>query len=161
MQNNLFNQTLLKKYAKKFKLTHKQKEIIGEYIGKIENREFKAETKNYINFYEYILKEMLGYSTENIGFDEKVDDGVGRSEFVLKEGNNKFMVVELKGQDTNLDKKQIRKSDTRTPVDQAFGYAIHTGSVEWILLSNYDEFRLYNYHAVSYTHLTLPTTERV
>ena len=24
--------------------------------------------------------------------------------------------------------------------------AIHTGDVEWILLSNYNEFRLYNHH---------------
>lgn len=146
MKNTLFNQTLLKKYAKKFKPTYKQKETIREYIKMVEDGEFKAETKNYINFYDIILKEILGYERENVSFDEKVDDGIGRSEFVLKSGNNKFMVVELKGQDTDLDKKQTRKTDTRTPVDQAFGYAIHTGDVEWILLSNYDEFRLYNYH---------------
>jgi len=91
-------------------------------MKKVQNNEFKAETKNYINFYEYILKEMLGYSTKNIGFDEKVDDGIGKSEFVLKSNDRKFMVVELKGQDTDLDKKQTRKTDTRTPVDQAFGY---------------------------------------
>ena len=28
----------------------------------------------------------------------KMDDGVGRSEFVLKSGDKRFMVVELKGQ---------------------------------------------------------------
>lgn len=71
---------------------------------------------------------------------------MGRSEFVLKSGQNKFMVVELKGQATDLDKKQPRQSDTRTPVDQAFGLAIHTGDVEWVMLPNYDEFRPYNYH---------------
>ena len=51
MKNDLFNQTLLKKYSKKFKPTHKQKEAIREYIKKVENRDFKAETKNYINVY--------------------------------------------------------------------------------------------------------------
>lgn len=61
MQNNLFNQTLLKKYAKKFKPAHKQKEIIREYIENVQNGDFKAETKNYINFYDIILKEILGY----------------------------------------------------------------------------------------------------
>jgi hypothetical protein len=44
---------------------------------------------------------------------------------------------------------QNRVNDKRTPVEQAFGYAQHSskksGLVEWILVSNYKEFRLYNY----------------
>jgi hypothetical protein len=56
------------------------------------------------------------------------------------------MVVELKDQKTDLDKPQNRVNDKRTPVDQAFDYAQHTGDIEWILVSNYDEFRLYNWH---------------
>ena len=52
----------------------------------------------------------------------KMDDGVGRSEFVLKSGDKRFMVVELKGQGVNLDKKQTHRNDTRSPMDQAFGY---------------------------------------
>jgi hypothetical protein len=146
MKNDLFNETLLKKYSAKFKLTHKQKENVREYVEMIEKEKFKGETQNYLNFYDMILKDILGYERANVNFDQKVDDGAGRSEFVLKSGNKKFMVVELKGQGTDLDKKQSRQTDTRTPVDQAFGYAIHTGDVEWILLSNYNEFRLYNYH---------------
>lgn len=98
MQNDLFNQTLLKKYVNKFKPTYKQKETIMEYIKKIEKGEFKAETKNYINFYDIILKEVLEYERDNVSFDEKVDDGTGRSEFVLKSGDKKFMAVELKSQ---------------------------------------------------------------
>ena len=123
-----------------------KKRHVREYVEMIEKGEFKGETQNYLNFYDMILKDILGYERANVNFDQKVDDGAGRSEFVLKSGNKKFMVVELKGQGTDLDKKQSRQSDTRTPVDQAFGYAIHTGDVEWILLSNYNEFRLYNYH---------------
>ena len=61
-----------------------------------------------------------------------MNDGVGRSEFVLKSGAKRFMVVELKGQGVDLDKKQTHRNYTRSPVDQAFGYAIHTGGVEWI-----------------------------
>lgn len=146
MKNDLFNETLLKKYSDNFTLSHNQKEAVREYVEMIEMDQFKGETHNYLNFYDMILKDILGYERTNVNFDQKVDDGAGRSEFVLKSGNKKFMVVELKGQGTDLDKKQTRKSDTRTPVDQAFGYAIHTGDVEWILLSNYKEFRLYNYH---------------
>lgn len=40
MIDDLFNQTLLKKYAEKFKPTYKQKETIREYIEKVQNGEF-------------------------------------------------------------------------------------------------------------------------
>ncbi len=56
------------------------------------------------------------------------------------------MVVELKGSEADLDKPQNRANDKRTPVDQAFDYAQHTGDIDWILVSNYNEFRLYNWH---------------
>jgi hypothetical protein len=59
------------------------------------------------------------------------------------------MVIELKGQNADLDKPQNRANDKRSPVEQAFGYAQHSskksGLVQWILVSNYKEFRLYNY----------------
>ncbi|PKL66160.1 MAG: hypothetical protein CVV28_12250 [Methanobacteriales archaeon HGW-Methanobacteriales-1] len=54
------------------------------------------------------------------------------------------MVVELKGSDFDLDKPQNRANDKRTPVDQVFDYAQHMGDIDWILVSNYNEFRLYN-----------------
>ena len=41
---------------------------------------------------------------------------------------------------------KIGVNDKRTPVDQAFDYAQHTGDIDWILVSNYNEFRLYNWH---------------
>ena len=56
------------------------------------------------------------------------------------------MVIELKGQGIDLDKRQSGRSDNKNPVEQAFGYAINTGDVDWIMVSNYEEFRLYNYY---------------
>jgi len=54
--------------------------------------------------------------------------------------------VELKGQNADLDKPQNRANDKHSPVEQAFGYAQHSskksGLVQWILVSNYKEFRL-------------------
>ena len=38
--------------------------------------------------------------------DEKEEEGRGKSEFILKSGDKKFMVVELKDQKTDLDKPQ-------------------------------------------------------
>jgi tRNA1(Val) A37 N6-methylase TrmN6 len=109
--------------------------------------QFEAETKNYIYFYEVWLKDILGYDLdENVLVDEKEEHGRGKSEFILKSGDKKFMVVELKDQKTDLDKPQNRFNDKRTPVDQAFDYAQHTGDIDWILVSNYNEFRLYNWH---------------
>ena len=121
--------------------------LLVKHIEKLEEGQFEAETKNYIYFYEVWLKDILGYDLEdNILFDEKEGEGRGKSEFILKSGDKKFMVVELKDQKTDLDKPQNRVNDKRTPVDQAFDYAQHTGDIDWILVSNYNEFRLYNWH---------------
>jgi type I restriction-modification system DNA methylase subunit len=147
MKNDLFNQTLMRKYSKNFKLTPSKHGLILKHIEKLEEGQFEAETKNYIYFYEIWLKGILGYNLdENILIDEKEEEGRGKSEFILKSGDKKFMVVELKDQKTDLDKPQNRANDKRTPVDQAFDYAQHTGDIDWILVSNYKEFRLYNWH---------------
>jgi type I restriction-modification system DNA methylase subunit len=137
----------MRKYSKDFKLTPSKHDLIVKHVTKLEESQFKAETKNYIYFYEVWLKGILGYDLdENVLFDEKEDQGRGKSEFILKSGDKKFMVVELKDQKTDLDKPQNRANDKRTPVDQAFDYAQHTGDIDWILVSNYNEFRLYNWH---------------
>ncbi len=146
MKNDLFNQTLLKKYSKNFKLTPSKHDLIKDYLSKLDSGVFKSETKNYLRFYDIILKGLLEYPSENVLFDEKEDTGTGKSEFVLQSDDKKFMIIELKGQGIDLDKKQSSRSDNKSPVEQAFGYAINTGDVEWIMVSNYDEFRLYNYH---------------
>jgi hypothetical protein len=146
MKNDLFNQTLLKKYGKNFKLTPSKHDLIKDYLSKLDSGVFKSETKNYLRFYDIVLKGLLEYPGDNVLFDEKEDTGTGKSEFVLQSDDKKFMIIELKGQGIDLDKKQSSRSDTKSPVEQAFGYAINTGDVEWIMVSNYDEFRLYNYH---------------
>lgn len=146
MKNDLFNQSMLKKYGKNFKLNLKKHDLIKEYQSKLESGKFKSETKNYLYFYDVILKGILGYTGEDVLFDEKQDQGTGKSEFVLQADDKKFMIIELKGQGIDLDKKQKGRGDNKSPVEQAFGYAIHTGDVDWIMVSNYDEFRLYNYH---------------
>src|ERR1035438_10005461 len=147
MKNDLFNQTLLRKYSKNFKLTPSKHDLIIKHIEKLEEGQFEAETKNYIYFYEVWLKGILGYDLDdNVLVEEKEEQGRGKSEFILKSGDKKFMVVELKDQKTDLDKPQNRVNDKRTPVDHAFDYAQHTGDIDWILVSNYNEFRLYNWY---------------
>lgn len=146
MKNDLLNTKLLEKYQDKFTLNVKKHDLLKEYIEKVEKEEFKDEVANYINFYEYILRGVLGYKTDDLDYEGKVDDTSQRVEFALKFEDKKFMVIELKGQGTDLDNPQKGRKDSRSPVDQAFGYAIHIGSAEWIMVSDYEEFRLYNYH---------------
>jgi hypothetical protein len=147
MKNDLFNQSLLKKYSSEFKLSPSKYDLIKDHLRKLEEGQFKSETKNYLYFYDIILHQLLGYDREeNILFDEKEEEWKGKSEFVLRSPEGKFIVVELKDQTTDLDKSQSRKNDKRTPVDQAFDYAQHTGDIEWIMVSNFDEFRLHNWH---------------
>ena len=149
MENNLFNLSSIQKYLKNFELSPEKKLKLDEYINRVNNGEFKGETKGYPAFLK-LLENILGYEEDkHILFDDNVDIGKDRVEFALKDENGKFMVIELKGQDVNLDKPQNRANDKRTPVDQAFGYAQKSskdsGIIDWILVSNYKEFRLYNY----------------
>jgi len=157
--NNLFNQPLMNKYLRKYKkelsLSHSRKEAVLKWIKKLEKWELKDEVANYGNFSRIILEDILGYDyEENIVENVKEDYGMGLSEFAIKKVNKKFIVIELKGSDTDLDKPQSRKNDKRTPVDQAFDYAKRSGDIDWIFVSNYDEFRLYNWHKKEHQYIS-------
>lgn len=151
MKNNLFNKSQMKKYAdnKAFHLTVQKHDFLKTHVEKIKNGDFKSEKSSYLYFYDF-LKEILGYDREeNILFEDKEAIGRGKVEFVLKSTDkHKFMVIELKDQTADLDKPQNRVNDKRSPVDQAFSYAQHSdinNPIDWIMVSNFKEFRLYNY----------------
>ena len=147
MENTLFNQHRMDKYAKdksfKFNLSHH--DLIREHIEKLEKGELKAEKSNYLYFFDVFLRDILGYDRkENVLFEAPMDKGPKRSEFILTEGDKKFMIVELKGQNVDLDKPQ-NGHNNQTPVEQAREYSLKTKSANWIMVSNYDEFRLYHW----------------
>ncbi len=55
-------------------------------------------------------------------------------------------VIELKDGKTNLDERQNRHNDTRTPIEQAFSYQHKIGkSCKWVIVSNFIEIRLYHH----------------
>lgn len=147
MENTLFNQHRMNKYANdnSFKLSLTKHDLIKEHIEKLEKGDLKGETSNYLYFFDVFLRDIFGYNrAENVLFDESVDKGAKRSEFVLKNGDEKFMIVELKGQNVDLDKPQKGHHD-QTPIEQAREYSLKTKSANWIMVSNYDEFRLYHW----------------
>jgi hypothetical protein len=123
MKNNLFNESTIKKYSNKFVLTPEKRSKLERYIERVHNNEFKGETKGYPAFLKF-LEDILDYEEDkHISFDDNVDIGSDRVEFALKDTDGKFMVIELKGQNADLDKPQNRANDKRSPVEQAFGYA--------------------------------------
>ncbi len=55
-------------------------------------------------------------------------------------------MIELKDANTNLDERQNRHNDNRTPVEQAFGYQHKIGKdCKWVIVSNFNEIRLYHH----------------
>jgi hypothetical protein len=122
-----------------------KQDLIEKHVKKLEMGLLKSETSNYLYFFDVFLRDILEYNREeNVLFDETVDKGAKRSEFVLKKGDEKFMIVELKGQNVDLDKPQ-KGHNNQTPVEQAREYSLKTKSANWIMVSNYDEFRLYHW----------------
>jgi hypothetical protein len=103
----------MKKYAKDkaFQLTMEKHDFLKAHAEKVEQGDFKSERSSYLYFYDF-LRKVLGYKREeNILFEDKEAIGRGKVEFVLKSDDNKFMVIELKDQTTDLDKAQSRAND--------------------------------------------------
>lgn len=143
--NNLFNKQLFEKYLDEVEITEEQIDYLHLWKNKLDDGELIAETSNYHYFEKVFLNSLLGYdSFTDVLADDKEETGSGKSEFKLKRNNKVFMIIELKGSNVNLDKTRNNKKET--PVDQVFRYAKKNNAVPWLLVSNYNEFRLYNYH---------------
>ncbi len=114
----------------------------------------KKEEQLQADFLNDIFGKVLGYAYER-GLDEinlekefksKTDgtkpDGV--LGYLTTENKDIRVVIELKDAYTNLDHKQNRKNDNRTPVEQAFSYVSKSGGkCKWVIVSNFVEIRLY------------------
>jgi hypothetical protein len=55
------------------------------------------------------------------------------------------VVVEVKPPGARLDARQASRRDRLSPVDQGFLYAKEFEDVRWVIVTNFDEFRLYNH----------------
>lgn len=81
MENTLFNQHRLDKFAKDkdFKLNISKHDLIQKHVEKLKKKELKAETSNYLYFFDVFLRDILGYEREeNVLFDEAVDKAKNR-----------------------------------------------------------------------------------
>lgn len=113
----------------------------------------KNEEQLQTDFLNDIFGDILGYTYKrgeaetNLEKEEKTElDGQkpdGILGFFNEKGKDVRVVIELKDQKTDLDKKQNRATDKRSPVEQAFGYVSKYQGVEWVIVSNFKEIRLY------------------
>ena len=162
--NNLFNQKILAKKAEeevdlsKHNLFERRK-ALDKWINNLENgvldnsKEEEFQGEFLYDIFTTILRAVnksdgqkewnLERETKTKMDGQKADGVLG---FFDVDGKKDVRaVIELKGAKVSLDVRQKRVGDTRTPVEQAFGYAPKYGSsCKWVIVSNYKEIRLYS-----------------
>ena len=113
-------------------------------------------------FIRDVFEEALGYQGRKSGKDEWTVQSENRTDVdatrpdgilgFLRDGDDRSVrvVIEFKGLGADLDERQNRKHGKRTPVDQAFSYAHKFDDVRWVIVSNYQELRLYHKSSSKY-----------
>ena len=66
LKNNLFNENSIKKYSNNFILTPQKRIKLKRYIERVQNNEFKGETKGYLAFLKF-LEDILNYEEDKQG----------------------------------------------------------------------------------------------
>ena len=130
--------------------------VVGRWKNEIDTKSIytKKEEQLQSDFLNDIFGKVLGYAYErglaelNLEkeYKSKTDgtkpDGV--LGYLTAENKDIRVVIELKDAYTNLDHKQNRKNDNRTPVEQAFSYVSKCGGkCKWVIVSNFVEIRFY------------------
>lgn len=170
--NNLFNIKILEKNVKKEvdlskNNLKKRREFLNKWINLLDNgildkakeEEFQGE------FIDDIFSKVLNAVNKSDGKDKwnvqretktKVDGQKADGVIGFFDINNEDIraVIELKSPQTHLDSKQRRSGDSRTSVEQAFGYAPKYGkNCSWVIVSNYKEIRLYRSNDMTEYHI--------
>ena len=161
--NNLFNQKILAKKAEeevdvsRHNLSDRRK-ALDKWINNLENgvldnsKEEEFQGEFLYDIFTTVLRAVnksdgekewnLERETKTKMDGQKADGVLGFFDVNGKEDVR--AVIELKGAKVSLDVRQKRVGDTRSPVEQAFGYAPKYGSsCQWVIVSNYKEIRLY------------------
>lgn len=147
LENNIFDEKLMKTFIEKYqtslKINNPETEPIIFWSDKLDKDELTKERENYFIFAEVILKDLLGYDLkEDIKFEQSPTDISRPVEFTLQQNKKDYAVMELKGTGTkDLNKRYNRQE---SPIDQATVYASAKEETKWAIVSNYDEFRLFD-----------------
>lgn len=148
---SLFHPKVIEKHLKTVK-EPPQKHILtmSKWAENLAKGVYDSETQNDSEFIQRILIDLLGYtgsgSGDNWSLTKNLPLGKGNVDVAL--GNFSLTQVsitapfELKGASTkNLD--SIMPGRNKTPIQQAWEYAMDAKGAKWVLVSNYREIRLY------------------
>ena len=159
--NKIFKESFIEHKLESFEIS--KEELLGKraklqnFIDFIKSEKIKEfnEEQLQASFASEVFGETLGYKntyndTWEYELEKKTDVDGKKVDIVLgkfsSDSSKVMAVVELKDfKYRDLDKKQNRVGDKRTPVEQGFGYAPKFGgSCRWVLVSNFNEVRLYD-----------------
>jgi hypothetical protein len=153
----LFNYKVIAEALKRvnFEPSKEQLEIARKYAEAARSPRFRAnETRVRNRFYDEILGVLLGYrkfdpdQPYTVDFEHSVRGGaadVALGNFSERESKNEVVApFEMKGPLT-ADLDAIPPGGRRSPVQQAWDYAVDTPGARWVLVSNCIEIRLYGF----------------
>jgi len=162
----IFSKSFLKEripenYFDKIVGLKKKKEIIRNWIDSFSTNkiEYFKEEEVKSRFIMEIFGEVLGYNYRNPGVwlsreevkttsdATKPDAALGVFRATANGIHNQvYVVVEIKGPGTDLDKPQNRPNFKLSPVEQAFLYAPKMGGqCKWVVVANFYEIRFYHH----------------
>ncbi|ARK21872.1 Eco57I restriction-modification methylase domain-containing protein [Sporosarcina ureae] len=160
MQNYIFNRKYIKENLARWntanidKFSEKHKIIKNwNYSLTQSNLTKTKEVSIQGDFLSQIFTEVLGYNGRigkkiwNIQAEKTTEvDGTvadGSLGFYSDTISDTRVVIELKDARTDLDTKQ-KRSNSQSPVEQAFSYQYKHRNCKWVIVSNFKEIRLYN-----------------
>ena len=159
--NRIFKESFIEYKLESFEISKEKlaekKAKIQDFINFIKSGKIKDYNEEQLQarFATEVFEKTLGYKnsfneTWEYELERKTDVDGQKPDIVLGEFTSEeskvIAVVELKDfKYYDLDKKQNRVGDKRTPVEQGFGYAPKFGgNCRWVLISNFNEIRLYD-----------------
>ena len=152
----LFNKKIIEKViGKKVVIPPEHLDIIQDWANSIQDGSLQRQKETALHgiFTDKIVNKLLGYSSYKDGsskYDVAVEYPIAGTRVDLALGSfdpNKpsndacIAPFELKGAKTALD--SIMPGRNKTPVQQAWNYAMDVKGAKWVLVSNYIEIRLY------------------
>jgi len=154
----LFNHRVVAEALKRFTFepAPRQSEAVRSYLKTIKSAGFarRKETEVRNLFFQNVVGEILGYTQigadppYTLAFERKIRRGsvdVALGRFGRPDGPDEIIApFELKGPGTS-DLDAVTPGRGRSPVQQAWDYAIDAPGSRWVLVSNCIEIRLYGF----------------
>lgn len=148
---SLFHQRVIEKHVKHIQdMPPQHSGALGKWADNLERGIYDSETQNDGEFIQRILIDILGYvgSSDGQKWTVAKNQPVGKGNVDVALGHftadsaSILAPMELKGAKTR-DLDAIMPGRNKSPVQQAWEYAMDAKGAQWVLVSNYREIRLY------------------